>query len=226
MTGEQVPLTFGHEFTGVVEELGAGVQKLKKGDRVCVQPILFDGTCAACKDGAINCCSQNGFIGFSGPGAFPHTLSEVATRRKEYAKQFGADYVLDPTKDDIVARCRELCDGVGVDLAFDCAGVQAGLNQAILATRAKGTIVNIAVWEKPASVQVNDLVFRERKYMGIATYVDGDFQEVLDALEDGRLQPEGMITKKVKLKDAVEEGFNALIKDKSNLVKILIEISP
>lgn len=66
ITGESVPLTFGHEFSGVIEELGEGVTKFSVGDRVCVQPIIYDGTCGACQDGLINCCYQNGFMGLSG----------------------------------------------------------------------------------------------------------------------------------------------------------------
>lgn len=121
-------------------------------------------------------------------GAEKIIVSEVAPRRKEFAKQFGAHYVLDPTKDDIVAKVREICDGQGANVAFDAAGVQAGLDQAILAIRAKGTLVNIAVWEKPASIHPNALVFRERNYMGVATYVEGDFQAVIDAIASGELQ--------------------------------------
>lgn len=68
MTGESAPLTLGHEFSGTIEEVGKDVTKLKVGDRVCLQPILYDGTCDACLDGAINCCWSNGFIGLSGGG--------------------------------------------------------------------------------------------------------------------------------------------------------------
>ena len=118
-------------------------------------------------------------------GAQKIIVSEIAPRRKEFAKQFGAHYVLDPTKDDIVARVREICDGQGANLAFDAAGVQAGLDQALSAIRARGTLVNIAVWEKPASIDPNTLVFRERNYMGVATYVEGDFQDVIDAIASG-----------------------------------------
>lgn len=153
-------------------------------------------------------------------------VSEVSARRKEYAKQFGADHVLDPTKDDIVGRCRELCDGAGVNVAFDAAGVQDGLTQALHATRAQGTIVNIAVWERPVSIFPNDLVFPERQYMGIATYTFEDFRAVLECLEDGRIKPEAMISKKVKLKDCIEEGFETLMKEKDKLVKVLVEIDP
>jgi len=36
------------------------------------------------------------------------------------------------------------------------------------------------------------------------------------------MKPEGMITKKIKLGEVVEEGFHALINDKENQVKILV----
>ena len=295
ITGESVPLVFGHEFSGVIEEVGEGVTRVKVGEKVAVQPIIYDGTCGACNEGWINCCYKGGFIGLSGwggglsehvvapekslyklPDNVPLDLgalieplsvgwhavkispykpgdsvlilgggpiglaviqalkaksprqiivSEVSPRRKEYAKQFGADIVLDPTKDDIVAECRKLCDGAGVDVAFDAAGVQPALTQAIHSLRAHGTLVNIAVWEKAASITPNDLLFREKRYMGIATYVEGDFQEVIDAISQGKMDPREMITKRIKLDEVVDEGFKALIRDKDNQVKILVDIA-
>jgi threonine dehydrogenase-like Zn-dependent dehydrogenase len=74
ITGEKVPLTLGHEFSGTVVEVGEGVKDHKVGDRVCVQPIIFDGTCGACKEGYINCCYSNGFIGLSGTSPVIFTL--------------------------------------------------------------------------------------------------------------------------------------------------------
>lgn len=37
------------------------------------------------------------------------------------------------------------------------------------------------------------------------------------------MKPEGMITKKIKMDEVVEEGFETLIRDKDNQVKILID---
>ena len=115
-------------------------------------------------------------------GAEKIIVSEMAPKRKDFARHFGADHVLDPSKDDIVASVRDLCDGRGAHIAFDCAGVQAGLDQAVLSIRARGTLVNIAVWEKTATIIPKRFLFGERKYMGIATYVEGDFQDVIDAI--------------------------------------------
>jgi threonine dehydrogenase-like Zn-dependent dehydrogenase len=152
-------------------------------------------------------------------------VSEVSSMRKQYAQDFGAHYILDPTKDDIVARCRELVDNKGVHLVFDAAGVQAALNDAVRATRARGTIVNIAIWEKAFQLQPNDMIFRERKWIGVATYVKGDFQEVLAAISSGKMENvEKLITKRISLDEVVEGGFKALVKDKDRQVKILVRV--
>lgn len=298
ITGEKVPLTIGHEFTAIVEEVGEGVTEYKPGDRCVVQPIIYDGTCGACKEGLINCCYQNGFIGLSGWGGglaehivlpentlyhLPDNISleigalveplavgwhsvnisdfepgqtaliigagpiglavlqalrardnaagktstiitsEVSVRRKEYAKRFGVSHVVDPSKEDIVARCKELCDNVGPHVVFDAAGAQSGFDAAVKAVRARGTIVNIAVWEKACTFQPNDLVFKERKYLGVATYQAGDFQDVMDAISEGKMKPDEMITSRIQM-DEIEKGFKTLIDDKDNQVKILVEV--
>src|SRR4051794_38732895 len=43
ITGATLPVTLGHEFSGVVEEIGLSVTKVKVGDRVVVKPNLYDG---------------------------------------------------------------------------------------------------------------------------------------------------------------------------------------
>lgn len=119
-------------------------------------------------------------------GAKNIILSEVVSGRREFAKNFGATHVIDPMKDDFVAKVHENCDGRGVNVAFDAAGEQAGLDQAIRAVRARGTLVNVAVWEKPASPDPNSLLLKELNYMGSVTYLEGDFQAVIDAIASGK----------------------------------------
>jgi threonine dehydrogenase-like Zn-dependent dehydrogenase len=80
ITGEDLPRTFGHEFAGSVVEVGSLVTDLKKGDKVCVYPLLFDGTCERCVAGFPNICAQLGFYGISGWGG---GLSEAVSVDRE-----------------------------------------------------------------------------------------------------------------------------------------------
>src|SRR5690625_2889222 len=43
LTGVQAPLTMGHEFAGVVEEVGSDVSQVKAGDRVAINPLIISG---------------------------------------------------------------------------------------------------------------------------------------------------------------------------------------
>lgn len=55
----RVGMTFGHEFIGVVEEIGSEVQKLKVGDNVLVPFNISCGQCAFCKQGLFGNCHES-----------------------------------------------------------------------------------------------------------------------------------------------------------------------
>ncbi len=68
LSGETLPVVFGHEFSGTIEEVGEGVDSLAVGDRVVVEPFMVCGECPMCTSGRYNLCSKMGFIGISGLG--------------------------------------------------------------------------------------------------------------------------------------------------------------
>ncbi|GLZ31871.1 IMP dehydrogenase [Lentzea sp. NBRC 105346] len=53
----------GHEFIGIVEEVGSSVESIKVGDRVIAPFVWSDGTCAYCTAGLQTSCPQGGFWG-------------------------------------------------------------------------------------------------------------------------------------------------------------------
>lgn len=55
----RVGTTFGHEFTGIVEEIGPDVQKLKVGDHVLVPFNVACGKCHFCKQGLFGNCHES-----------------------------------------------------------------------------------------------------------------------------------------------------------------------
>ncbi|MCX6217354.1 zinc-dependent alcohol dehydrogenase [Spirosoma sp.] len=94
----RVGMTFGHEFTGVVEAVGSGVQKLKVGDHVLVPFNVACGTCPHCKQELYGNCNESnpeatavgGFFGYA------HTGGGYDGGQAEYVRVPYAD--VSPTK--------------------------------------------------------------------------------------------------------------------------------
>lgn len=53
----------GHEWMGIVEDVGAAVTTLKRGDRVVAPFMYSDGACEYCQKGLTSACSHGGFWG-------------------------------------------------------------------------------------------------------------------------------------------------------------------
>lgn len=67
----EFPAIFGHEFSGVIAELGPNAPKdLYVGQRVTANPVLFDNTCEYCDKGLVNICDNRPFYGTDLPGGF------------------------------------------------------------------------------------------------------------------------------------------------------------
>ena len=64
-TGAEAGIVFGHENTGVVEEVGPGVATVKKGDRVVLPFNVACGFCKNCLAGCTGFCVtvNEGFAG-------------------------------------------------------------------------------------------------------------------------------------------------------------------
>ncbi|MFD4674426.1 zinc-dependent alcohol dehydrogenase family protein [Lentzea sp. NPDC058450] len=56
----------GHEFLGIVEEVGSAVKSVNVGDRVIAPFVWSDGTCAYCQAGLQTSCRAGGFWGSKG----------------------------------------------------------------------------------------------------------------------------------------------------------------
>jgi threonine dehydrogenase-like Zn-dependent dehydrogenase len=71
----RVGCTFGHEFTGVIEEIGPGVQSLKPGDRVVVPFNIACGTCFYCQRQLFGNCENSNPASEIGCGIFGYSHS-------------------------------------------------------------------------------------------------------------------------------------------------------
>jgi L-iditol 2-dehydrogenase len=73
------PLVLGHEFTGVIEAVGAGVAAWKEGDAVVSNAVIADGTCPACRRGQPHLCANRQLFGMHRPGAFAEYVTAPAS---------------------------------------------------------------------------------------------------------------------------------------------------
>lgn len=70
-----LPHVMGHEFAGIIQEVGRDVRRFAMGDRVTAPFILACGTCPDCTTGDPTICNHQEVIGFTGWGAFAQRLA-------------------------------------------------------------------------------------------------------------------------------------------------------
>lgn len=89
----RVGTTFGHEFIGVVEEIGPNVQSLKPGDNVLVPFNIACGTCAFCKQELYGNCHESNPEATAAGGIFgySHTAGGYDGGQAEYVRVPYAD---------------------------------------------------------------------------------------------------------------------------------------
>ncbi|MDV2977807.1 2,3-butanediol dehydrogenase [Pseudarthrobacter oxydans] len=149
-------------------------------------------------------------------------ISELTQARKEKATSSGvADHVLDPSKEDVPERVRELTGGAGADVAFECAGVNAVLDTMLDAVRPGGVVVNVSIWGAPATIDMQKVVLKEIDLRGTIAYVR-DHPAVIRMVQEGKVDLKPFITGRIALEDLVEQGFDTLINHKDTAVKILV----
>ncbi len=68
LTGRTAPMVMGHEFVGLVNEVGSGVRDLQPGDRVAVDTLLHCGECFFCKQHLVHLCERLAIMGLSTDG--------------------------------------------------------------------------------------------------------------------------------------------------------------
>jgi threonine 3-dehydrogenase len=70
----KTPLTIGHEFCGIISEVGLGVKYYKKGDRVTGEGHITCANCRNCRGGKTHLCQKTLGIGVNRDGAFAEYL--------------------------------------------------------------------------------------------------------------------------------------------------------
>src|SRR5216683_2316775 len=149
--------TPGHEWTGTVVQLGAGVDELRIGDRVAIEAHKGCGRCANCITGRYGLDVAGGFIAGEsivviGPGPVGLMTVQVCaalgagqvilvgTRaaRLELGRRLGAQAVINARDEDPVAAVKRLVGGAGADLVIEASGAPEAPQQTVEMVRRAG----------------------------------------------------------------------------------------
>jgi threonine 3-dehydrogenase len=108
-----VPMAVGHEYFGVVVEVGSEVSGLSPGDRVSGEGHITCGYCRNCRAGRRHLCRNTQGVGVNRPGCFAEYVAIPA---------FNAFKLPDAIDDEIAAILDPLGNAVHTALSFDVVG--------------------------------------------------------------------------------------------------------
>ncbi|MCY4404126.1 MAG: Zn-dependent alcohol dehydrogenase [Candidatus Poribacteria bacterium] len=136
---------------------------------------------------------------------------DIAEKKLDFAKGFGATHAVNATDNDPVEAVRELTEGRGVDYAFEVIGNPDTIVQAYRMVRAAGTavIVGMAHHEKEFSIPAQHFVATERQIIGSfygSCQPRVDMPKLLNLYTEGKLKLDELITKHYRL-DQINEAF-------------------
>lgn len=187
-----VPLPEGVDLrrAAFVEPLAVAVHAVRRSELRLGDPVMIAG--AGPIGLAVASCAR-----LAGAGTV--FVSEPAEARRRVAEGFGFTLLDagDPGTD-----LRERTGGEGVPVVFDTAAHPAVAASITSWAAVSGRIIFVGTYGRPASMDLQDVVFRELETLGCRVYTRADVNAAVALVADGRFDPEPFITSTVALSEA------------------------
>lgn len=170
-----VPMTVGHEYVGVIEEIGQEVKGFKVGDRVSGEGHITCGVCRNCRAGRRHLCRNTVGVGVNRPGAFGEYLVIPAENAYKIPDDISDEVasILDPLGN--AAHTALSFDLVGEDVLITGAG-PIGIMAAAIARHAGARHVVIT--------DINDYRLDLAKKMGATRTVNVSQEKLEDVMKE------------------------------------------
>ncbi len=180
------PLPEGFEYAwgALLEPLSVAMHAVQRSGGVAGKSVLITG------GGTIGQMILMVAVAF---GASRVVVSDVKAFARNLAGQHGAVGTLDPADDQCETQAGELAPG-GVEVAFEAAGVEAALGQAIRLCAPGATVVQVGTLPDGTAVPANLMLSREIQYVGSWRFANV-FDRVIEMVVSGKIDPRPLITR-------------------------------
>ena len=147
------------------------------------------------------------------------------TRRKLAAQLYPGAVVINPLTQDLQAIiAADTEEGVGVDVAIECVGLEASLNACARAVRRGGTIVQVGLHLKPAVIDAMLWAQKDISFEGCWCFQVQMWPRIISMIEAGLYPVEKVVTAEIAADDVVAQGFEQLLDPAGRNLKIVVRI--
>ncbi len=171
----ETPLVTGHEFVGIVEEIGSGVTHFKIGDRVSGEGHITCGYCRNCRAGKRHLCHKTIGIGIHRDGAFAEYL---------VMPEFNVWPVHEEIPSEIAAFFDPFGNAAHTALSFEMVGEDVLITGAGPIGIMAVAICNFVGARHVVITDVNDYRLDLAKQMGATKALNVSIEQIEDAIAD------------------------------------------
>lgn len=202
------------QIGAIMDPIGNAVHTALEGGSLAGSAVMVVGA------GPIGCFA----VGIArAAGASIVIASDLNPTRRDIAKKMGAHVVIDPTKEDVVARVNQLTSGDGADVVCEMSGHPSGHAQAFAVARPGGRVNMLGTPSRSTEVDfARDVIFKGLTIYGVTGRRMYDtWQQMGRFIRAGQFDPSPVITHRFPL-DRMAEAIG-VIKDGS-AGKVILEI--
>jgi threonine dehydrogenase-like Zn-dependent dehydrogenase len=127
---------------------------------------------------------------------------DISEERLELARQFGADYMIDPGKNDVVEAIRDFTHGEGAHKSLDCSSSSEARRAAIQCVRTWGTVCFVGEGGDVTIDVSNDMLRRQVTVVGSWTFSKNGQADCAEFISERKIDVDALFTHEFKLEDA------------------------
>ncbi|MBR2664195.1 MAG: alcohol dehydrogenase catalytic domain-containing protein [Clostridia bacterium] len=158
-------------------------------------------------------------------GADQVMITDLSDYRLQLARTVGADFAVNTGDRDFGEALVECFGPDKADVIYDCAGSDITMGQAIKYARKGSTIILVAVFGKPATVDLATLNDHELDLNTSMMYRHEDYVDAIRLVSEGKIQLKPLMSKHFAFRDYLS-AYQYIDANRETTMKVLIDVDP